>query len=48
MNGTSLALNWYLNSNLTIMTDWVEDYRYDYSKGAGSVSGLGTELQLSF
>ena len=58
MQGVSLALNWYLNSNVTIMTDWVYDYRYDASetavgstagaKFAGSTSGLGTEVQLSF
>jgi phosphate-selective porin OprO/OprP len=47
-NGVSLALNWYLNSNVTLMTDWVNDYRYDYSKTAGSVTGMGTELQISF
>jgi phosphate-selective porin OprO/OprP len=50
MQGTSLALNWYLNTNLTIMTDWVYDYRYDMpnSKAAGSTNGIGTEVQLSF
>ena len=37
MRGCSLALNWYLNSNVTLMTDWVYDYRYDLpsTKAAG-------------
>jgi phosphate-selective porin OprO/OprP len=58
MDGVSLALNWYLNTNVSLMTDWVYDYRYDMpingvngatsTKAVGSTNGLGTELQLSF
>jgi phosphate-selective porin OprO/OprP len=60
MDGVSLALNWYVNTNLTVMTDWVYDYRYDLpvsnvngasatgGKWAGSTNGIGTEVQLSF
>ena len=29
MQGVSLGLNWYLNSNLTVNTEWVYDNRYD-------------------
>jgi len=29
VEGVGLALNWYLNTNLTIMTDWNYNYRYD-------------------
>jgi hypothetical protein len=48
MDGTSIALNWYLNSNVTIMTDIVNNYRYDYSKPAAATNGIGTEVQISF
>ncbi len=58
MQGVSVALNWYLNSNLTLMSDVVTDFRSDSgatasgspagSKPDGSVTGFGTELQLSF
>jgi phosphate-selective porin OprO and OprP len=60
MNGYSLALNWYLNTNLTVMTDWVVNNRYDLPNGtgvptgtagkslAGTTNGLGMEVQLSF
>ena len=49
MQGVGLALNWYLNTNLTIMTDWNYDYRYnDGANAPGSTNGLGSEVQLSF
>ena len=55
-NGASVALNWYLNANLSVMTDWVYDYRYDATSTAnpllaipnGSTNGVGTEVQLTF
>jgi phosphate-selective porin OprO/OprP len=50
MNGVSVALNWYLNSNFSIMFDWVYDQRSDVPTGTipGWVQGFGTRLQLSF
>ena len=32
MNGVSLGLNWYLNTNLTVMTEWVYNSRYDRAR----------------
>ena len=29
MDGLSLGLNWYLNTNLTVNTEWVYNNRYD-------------------
>ena len=50
MEGFGIALNWYLNTNLTINTEWVWDNRYDLPTGsiAGAVSAFGTRLQYSF
>lgn len=56
MQGVTLALNWYLNSNLTLMFDYVHDQRYNFTNtGApattvndGSVDGFGSRVQLSF
>ena len=50
MNGLSLALNWYLNTNLTVMTDWVYNSRYDVPANTvvGDTMGFGTRVQLSF
>lgn len=50
MDGVSLALNWYLNANLTCMFDWVYDRRYDVpvSTIPGQTNGLGMRVQLSF
>lgn len=58
VDGVSLALNWYINTNLTVMTDWVYDDRHDTQTTgvngaastvpAGSTNGFGTEVQLSF
>jgi phosphate-selective porin OprO/OprP len=39
MNGYSLALNWYLNTNVTVMTDWVINNRYDLPNGTGLPTG---------
>ena len=54
MNGTSLALNWYLNNNLNVMFDWVYDQRYDVPAATsstiatvpGHTSGFGIEVQF--
>jgi phosphate-selective porin OprO/OprP len=50
MEGFSLGLNWYLNTNLTCMFDWVYDHREAVPVGttAGYTSGFGTRVQLSF
>jgi phosphate-selective porin OprO/OprP len=50
MDGLGVALNWYLNSNVTWMFDWVYNDREDLPKGAatGYTSGFGTRIQLSF
>jgi phosphate-selective porin OprO/OprP len=50
MNGVSIALNWYLNSNVSWMFDWVYDARQDVPTGSypGYTSGFGTRVQLSF
>ncbi len=55
LNGVTVALNWYLNTNLSVMTDWSYDYRFDANSpttGAaisnGSTNGFGTEVQVSF
>jgi phosphate-selective porin OprO/OprP len=50
LNGYTLALNWYLNSNLKIMFDCVYDRRSDLPTGAnpGSTKGFGIEVQYEF
>jgi phosphate-selective porin OprO/OprP len=57
MQGVSVGLNWYLNANLTVNTEWVYDFRYDLpgngaNPGAttvvGDTSAFGTRVQLSF
>ncbi len=50
MEGLSVGLNWYLNVNLTVNTEWVYDYRFDLNATTmvGSTSGFGTRVQLSF
>jgi phosphate-selective porin OprO/OprP len=50
MDGLSLGLNWYLNTNLTCMFDWVYDRRYDLPAGSvpGWTSGYGMRVQFSF
>ena len=58
-NGVGVALNWYLNTNLSVMTDWNYNYRYDATSlntttgvatpiNNGSTNGFGTEVQLTF
>jgi phosphate-selective porin OprO and OprP len=52
MNGLSLGLNWYLNVNLTVNTEWVLNNVYDSGTQNGNLdgwtSGFGTRVQLSF
>jgi phosphate-selective porin OprO/OprP len=50
MDGFGLALNWYLNTNLTAMFDYVYDHRHDVPIGTipGYTSGYGMRVQLSF
>jgi phosphate-selective porin OprO/OprP len=50
MDGVSVALNWYLNTNLTCMFDYVYNNRKDVPVGTvpGFTSGLGMRVQLSF
>jgi phosphate-selective porin OprO/OprP len=50
MDGFGIALNWYMNTNLTLNTEWVWDNRYALPTGSipGAVSAFGTRLQYSF
>jgi len=50
MQGSSFGLNWYLNTNVTVNTEWVYNNRYDVAPGVvvGSTTGFGTRVQLSF
>ena len=42
MDGFSLALNWYLNTNLTVNFDWIYNYRYNLpAAGSPIYSGAG-------
>jgi len=50
MQGVSVGLNWFLNTNLTVNTEWVYNSRSDLPGNTvvGDTSGLGTRVQLSF
>jgi phosphate-selective porin OprO/OprP len=50
MDGWSVALNWYLNTNTTLMFDYVYNQRSDLPKGVfpGNTSGYGMRLQFQF
>jgi phosphate-selective porin OprO/OprP len=50
LDGLSVALNWYLNPNLTINFDGVYDHRYACPAGTneGWVWGFGSRVQISF
>jgi phosphate-selective porin OprO/OprP len=50
MDGISVALNWYLNNNLSVMFDWVYNHRYDLASGVvpGYTQGYGMRVQMSF
>ena len=46
----AVGLNWYLNSNLRCLFDWVYNYRDDVPVGTipGWTSGFGMRAQLEF
>jgi phosphate-selective porin OprO and OprP len=50
LNGVTLALNWYANTNFNVMCDWVYNQRSDLAPGtfAGWTSGFGIEVQFQF
>jgi len=57
MQGLTLALNWYLNTNLNVMIDWAHNRRYDLpvavTPGASSTipgvtNGFGARVQFQF
>jgi phosphate-selective porin OprO/OprP len=50
MEGVTLGVNWYLNSNLLCQFNYVYDHRFDLPVGSipGNVSGLGMRVMLSF
>jgi phosphate-selective porin OprO/OprP len=50
MDGVSVALNWFLSNNMSVMFDWVYNHRYDMPAGsaAGYTSGFGSRVQFSF
>jgi phosphate-selective porin OprO and OprP len=50
LNGVTLGLNWYMNTNFNVMFDWVYNQRTDLAPGTNSgwVSGAGIEVQFQF
>jgi phosphate-selective porin OprO/OprP len=50
MNGVDAALNWYMNTNLTVMMDVVYNNRYDVPTSTipGDEVGCGVRVQYSF
>jgi len=50
LNGATVGLNWYLNSNLKCQFDYVYNHRYNLPAGSfpGSIYGYGMRVQLSF
>lgn len=50
MQGVTVAVNWYLNTNMTVNFNWVHDYRYDLPAGSipGTVNGYGARVQFQF
>jgi len=50
LNGVSVALNWYANTNFNVMFDWIYDQRTDLAPGtfSGFTSGYGIEVQFQF
>jgi phosphate-selective porin OprO and OprP len=50
MDGVTLGLNWYMNTNLNVMFDWAYDNRYDVPVGTvpGYTSGFGARVQFQF
>jgi phosphate-selective porin OprO/OprP len=50
MDGFTAGLNWYLNTNVSCMFDWVYNHRFQVPVGtfAGYTSGYGMRVQVSF
>ena len=50
LNGVTVGLNWYLNSNLKVQFDWAYDQRSQCPAGTaeGYTSGFGTRVQFQF
>ena len=50
MDGLTLGLNWYLNTNLNVMFDWAYNDRFDLPAGTipGYTSGFGARVQFQF
>ncbi|MCY2987346.1 MAG: porin [Planctomycetota bacterium] len=49
-DGFGLALNWYLNNNLTVNFDWIYDHRYGLPTDSvpGETNGFGSRVQFQF
>ena len=49
LGSTDVGLNWYLNQNLKIQFEYMDNNRY-HEKGqpSGTVQGFGTRLQVMF
>jgi phosphate-selective porin OprO/OprP len=53
LTGLTLGLNWYVNTNLNVMLDYVMNYRYNLATTVpatpnGQVNGLGMRVQFQF
>src|SRR5262249_32415273 len=53
MGGTTLGLNWYLNSNLKVQFEYLTNSRYDKLTGGNGnlpapVQGFGSRIQFQF
>jgi len=50
MSGCTIALNWYLSSNMAMMFDYVYDQRYEVpaATAEGNVRGFGMRMQFQF
>jgi phosphate-selective porin OprO/OprP len=53
MNGVTLGVNWYLNTNFKLQFEWVHDARWDkgtapFGTVPGSVDGFGTRMMIQF
>ena len=56
MQTLTLGLNWYLNNNMNVMFDYINDYRYNLplasgsylGANAGSVQGFGVSCQFQY
>jgi phosphate-selective porin OprO/OprP len=49
MGGVTLGVNWYLNQNLKVLFNWVDDNRWDFKGQPGAaVQGFGTRVVFQF